>query len=169
MRKQYDKILSDAGASLPKRDAIDARIVDDVKHQTGRIINNADEIAGLIPTEEIHRTFEIPEDWKAENNMGSASETDIVENGEYKGYTWIEAYVNDWTAKASKPANPEIVVMSPAIASVNKTVSGLTVNNGNWTVVKDTETVNYHAAATPAQGTEITKFELYDKNQLLKT
>lgn len=57
--------------------------------------------------------------------MGSASETDIVENGEYKGYTWIEAYVNDWTAKASKPANPEIVVMSPAIASVNKTVNGL--------------------------------------------
>ena len=53
----YDKILSDAGASLPKRDAIDARIVDDVKHQTGRTINNADEIAGLIPTEEIHRTF----------------------------------------------------------------------------------------------------------------
>lgn len=165
----YDKILSDAGASLPKRDAIDARIVDDVKHQTGRIINNADEIAGLIPTEEIHRTFEIPEDWKAENNMGSASETDIVENGKYKGYTWIEAYVNDWTAKASKPANPEIVVMSPAIASVNKTVNGLTVNNGNWTVVEDTETVNYHAAATPVQGTEITKFELYDKNQLLKT
>ena len=26
-----------------------------------------------------------------------------------------------------------------------------------------------HAAATPVQGTEITKFELYDKNQLLKT
>lgn len=135
-----------------KDDAIDARIVDDVKHQTGRIINNADEIAGLIPTEEIHRTFEIPEDWKAENNMGSASETDIVENGEYKGYTWIEAYVNDWTAKASKPANPEIVVMSPAIASVNKTVSGLTVNNGNWTVVKDTETVNYHAAGYAGSG-----------------
>ena len=33
--------------------------------------------------------------------------------------------------KASKPANPEIVVMSPAIASVKKTVNGLTVNNGN--------------------------------------
>ena len=45
------------------------------------------------------RVFSIPDDWKSENGMGTASETEIVKSGQYAGYTWIEAYVNDWTLK----------------------------------------------------------------------
>ncbi len=166
-----DSVLEDVGATLPKRDSIDARVVADVKNRTGRIINNEEEVGGLVGIESSERVFEIPDDWKAENGMGSAKDEDIVPDGVWAGYTWIEAYVNDWTEKMSEnsPTNPEITVTSPAIASVNSTVNGQTVNNGNWTVIKENETVSYKASASAVGDTTITKMELYDDETLLYT
>ena len=165
----YEEVLSDAGATLPRRDSIDARIVADVKNGTGRIVNNANETGGLIEMEETSRVFEIPEDWKNANSMGSASETDIVESGEWAGYTWIEAYVNDWTESQDAPSNPDIVVTSPAIASLSDEINGYAVDNGNWAVISDNEELNYSAVGIPVDGTEITKMELYDGNELIRT
>ena len=165
----YEEVLSNAGATLPRRDSIDARIVADVKNGTGRIVNNANETGGLIEMEETSRVFEIPEDWKNANNMGSASETDIVESGEWAGYTWIEAYVNDWTESQDAPSNPDIVVTSPAIASLSDEINGYAVDNGNWAVISDNEELNYSAVGIPVDGTEITKMELYDGNELIRT
>ena len=51
--------------------------------------------------------------------MGAGvAEADIVTSGVWAGYTWVEAYVNDWTEQQSvqAPTNPEIVVTSPVIA-----------------------------------------------------
>ena len=53
----YQTVLNNVGATLPKRDAIDARIVNDVINQTGRIINNADEVGGHINTETTYRNL----------------------------------------------------------------------------------------------------------------
>lgn len=157
-------ILSDVGATLPKRDNIDARVIEDVKNQTGRIINRDEEVGAFTGITEAHRTFEIPADWKAANGMGSSKESDIVTNGKFKGYTWIEAYVNDWTEQQSAPTNPTVTVTSPAIAAMSGTS-----NKSKWAVIKDNETLSYKAAATPADGTSITKMELYDEEKLIKT
>jgi large repetitive protein len=35
----YEHVLQDAGATLPRRDAVDERIVREVRHKTGHIIN----------------------------------------------------------------------------------------------------------------------------------
>lgn len=165
----YNYVLNNVGATLPKRDAVDARIIDDVKNGTGRIVNSANEVGGLIPQQEVQRTFEIPEEWKAENNMGNAKETDIVPDGEFAGYTWIEAYVNDWTAEQSLPTNPHITVTSPAISSLNSNINGIDVDNGNWTVINEDSSIYYSAKADAAGGYPITHMELYDKNTLLET
>lgn len=166
-----EAILPDIGATLPRRDSIDARVIADVKNQTGRIINNEEEVGGLAGIQNSERTFVIPEDWKTANNMGSAKDSDIVPSGVWAGYTWIEAYVNDWTEQQSKtiPTNPTVTVTSPAIASIGKTVNGQTVDNGNWLVIKDNQTVNYKASALPVGETSITKMELYDCETLIKT
>lgn len=160
----YQTVLNNVGATLPKRDAIDARIVNDVINQTGRIINNADEVGGHINTETAYRTFEIPKSWKDENAMGSAKETDIVPSGEFAGYTWIEAYVNDWTAQQSAPTNPSITVTAPAVQDMNSLGS-----TNRWAVINDSETLTYQATATAKEGTEITKFEIYDGTKLIHT
>lgn len=166
-----DDVLPDAGATLPRRDSIDARVIADIKNQTGRIINNEEEVGGLVGIQNSEKKFEIPQEWKTENNMGSAQDSDIVPSGVWAGYTWIEAYVNDWTAQQSEtaPTNPEIIVTSPAIASINETVNGQNVMNGNWTVIKDTDTISYKASAAPVGDTAITKMELYDFETLIQT
>lgn len=165
----YEYVLANAGATLPKRDAEDARVINDVKNRTGRIINNADEVGGSIETETVYKKFEIPEEWKSANSMGNANETDIVPNGEFAGYTWIEAYVNDWTENAALPSNPMITVLSPATSAVYDSINGYNIDNGVWKVMKDNETLTYHAAADAVTGTTVLSMELYDGNTLLKT
>lgn len=171
----YDYVLQNAGATLPKRDAVDARIVSDVKYGTGRVINNATEVGGLIEQEEEYRTFEIPEDWILNNGLSGLDETDIIQDGEYAGYTLIEAYINEWTAEQSDtpPTNPEIVVKSPAIASVDDVIniggSDVEVDNGDWEVFFEDEAVRYSAEAFAVGGNAVTKMELYDGNTLIES
>ena len=165
-QETYEYVLNNVGATLPRRDEIDARIVNDVKNGTGRIINNADEVSGFIPIESDSRRFEIPSDWLAENGLTGTAETYIIESGEFAGYTVIEAYVNDWTEEQSAivPANPNIIVQSPAISALNNTIEGLDIDNGEWTVITEGETIQYKAAAIAQGGSAVTKMELYDKN-----
>lgn len=165
----YEYVLSNAGATLPKRDAVDARIINDVKNQTGRIINSANEVGGLIKPEETTRVFSIPDEWKTKHNLTPYKETDIISGGEFDGYTLIEAYVNDWTAQQELPTNPMITVLSPAVASVESNVNGYDINNGNWAVAKTDEEIFYNAVADPIGNTSVTKMELYDKNSLIST
>lgn len=161
----YEDVLNNAGATLPRRDAVDARIVADVKNRTGRIINNADEVGGATATTTSEtRVFTIPDEWKSENGMGSAAETDIVSSGTWKGYTWIEAYVNDWTAKQSTPTNPDITILAPAVQDMSSLGS-----NNNWCVTNDVKKVNYKATITPKDGTSITKVEIYRGSNLYRT
>ncbi len=164
-------VLTDVGATLPKRDSIDARVVADAENRTGRIINMEEEVGGFTGIENSERVWEIPEEWKTANGMGSSSDSDIVESGTWAGYTWMEAYVNEWTLEQSEtpPTNPKVTVTSPAIAAVGSTVNGQTVNNGNWSVIKDTDTLSYKANAKAVGDTEITKMELYDREELIKT
>lgn len=161
----FEDVLATAGASLPRRDSIDARVVNDVRKGTGRIINQEEEVGGLTGITSEERAFEIPEEWKTENKMGTAKETDIVSDGEFAGYTWIEAYVNDWTSEQSAPTNPTITVTSPKVASYATAVDA-TDGKGSWTVVNAGEAVNYIAAADTD---DVVKMELYDGTTLLKT
>ena len=167
----YETVLNEAGATLPRRDAVDARIVADVRNQTGRIINNANEVGGATATLTSEtRVFTIPNEWKTTNGMGSAAETDIVpSSSEWAGYTWIEAYVNDWTESQSAPTNPNITVTSPAIQSLSSAINGQTVDTGNWTVINDTETLNYKAVASANGDTTISKIEIFDGADVINT
>ena len=47
--KAYEAVLANAGAILPRRDAADARVVDEVRNGTGRLINSQKEVGGYPP------------------------------------------------------------------------------------------------------------------------
>jgi len=161
----YINVLNNAGATLPRRDSIDARIVAETKNRTGRIIDKVYEVGGFINTdanpENNARVFTIPEEWKIANNMGNSAETDIVPSGVWKGYTWIEAYVNDWTAQQESPTNPVVTVHSPKISTMN--------TNEQWLVVNQGEPILYHATTEQVGNYPINKMELYDGDVLVKT
>ena len=159
----YD-VIANVGATLPRRDAVDARITADALNGTGRIINQEEETGGLTGIESETRAFEIPSEWKDENGMGSAAESDIAPSG----YTWIEEYVNDWTARQAAPSNPSITVHSPAVAYYENTMDK-TGGKGFWTIADEDEGVVYSMTAEAAEGTEIVKTEIYDGTELLYT
>lgn len=164
----FEDVIANVGATLPRRDSIDARVVADAQNGTGRIINGIAEVGGFSGIASEKRVFSIPEEWKTKTGMGTSKETDIVPGGIWAGYTWIEAYVNDWTQEQSAPSNPDVTVISPAVADTSKT-SDKTNSKGFWSVINDEETLAYGAEAQAKEGTSITKIELYDGENLIDT
>ncbi len=169
----FEDVLATVGASLPRRDSIDARIVNDVRNGTGRIINQEEEVGGLTSITSEERKFEIPAEWKAENNMGDAKETDIVNDGEFAGYTWIEAYVNDWTSEQVVPENPVVEMIAPRDVDVDDMLHAEEHEGmpryffDKWQVIAEGEEIQVWAGL--GEGKDITKVELYDRTSVLKT
>jgi hypothetical protein len=97
----YDEVLKNAGVVFPKRDAVDNRIVKQVKTRTGRIIDSQNQVGGwpvyqggLYPAD--NDNDGIPNDWETAhgldpNNAGDASNFNALAPS---GYTWIEEYIN---------------------------------------------------------------------------
>jgi len=98
-RISYKKILESGGANLPKRDAVDQRIVHDVKNRTGNIIKSQEEVGGWpelkstsAPKDTDHDG--IPNDWELNNGLNPQDATDrnnLTENG----FTMLEKYINN--------------------------------------------------------------------------
>ncbi len=149
----YEDVLKNVGATLPKRDAIDSRVVADVRNGTGRVINTDEEVGSLSSIESASRAFVIPQDWKTAHGMGTASETAKAPSG----YTWIEEYAND-IASGAAPTNPDITVSYPAVADRNQTYDKK--SEGSWLVTDGA--VSYSCRAYAKPGTEVTKMELWD-------
>ncbi len=160
----YAAVLDNAGATLPKRDAVDARIINDVRNRTGTLINSADEVGGVPDFEKAERVFEIPKEWKDDNGMGSKKETDIVPDGKWAGYTWVEAYANDLAANAQKPSNPKITIITPAIDSADE-------SDARRVVLAAGEELTYSALAEPQNPgePEIAYVDIYDGAERIKT
>jgi len=107
-------VLFSAGASYPKRDIIDIRIVNDVKNKTGGLIaSTANQkeggwpaLASLpAPADDDHDGM--PNEWETANNLNpnDAIDRNIIGNN---GYTMIEVYLNslvDSTSTALKNLN----------------------------------------------------------------
>ena len=153
----YETTLATVGASLPRRDAIDARVVNDVKNGTGRIINKAEEVGAFAGIQNAERLFVIPDEWKAAHNMGDAADADIAPSG----YTWIEEYVNEWTDAQSAPTNPEITVISPQTANTTLTEDKIG-GKGFWLVTDKDNKIEYKAVSENAE-----ICELYDGGIIL--
>ena len=96
----YERVLADVGATFPERDAVDIRIINDVKNGTGRIINNEDEVGGwpelrsAAPPEDSDSDG-MPDEWEKKHNLNPDDYFDTkAGNLSPEGYTNIEVYLN---------------------------------------------------------------------------
>jgi pectate lyase len=96
----YERVLAEAGAALPKRDAVDIRIVNDVMSGTGRIINHEEEVGGWpdLKSTKAHQDSDrdgMPDYW--EKRYGFDSDDTANRNGDIDGdgYTNLEEYLNN--------------------------------------------------------------------------
>lgn len=107
--KSYMEVLRSAGASLPKRDTLDQRIIQDVIKRTGRIIdvqggfahgtpyelsNKAWPMLRSLPTPKDTDRDGIPDEWEKKQGLNPADPKDASAYTLDKNYTNIEIYIN---------------------------------------------------------------------------
>ncbi len=119
-QQAYEEVLAKAGATYPKRDALDARIIDEVENRTGRFANVHEEVGGLPYTEEIHRGADfdkdhdgIADEWEINNGLDPNNGKDSVLIAE-NGYANVENYFNSLVDMDYSPDNPQVRITSPS-------------------------------------------------------
>ena len=97
----FARVLEFGGAVLPKRDAVDERIVNGIKNRSGKIIKSQEDIGGWpelksepAPKDSDHDGM--PDDWEIKNelNPNDGEDRNIVSKD---GYTMLEKYLNGLT------------------------------------------------------------------------
>ncbi|WP_395738164.1 polysaccharide lyase family 1 protein [Prosthecobacter sp.] len=100
----YAAVLAQAGATQPKRDAADARIVSDVKNGTGSMINSPAEVGGhpklaggAAPADTDHDGM--PDAWEQAHGLDSQNAADGKADAGNDGYTNLEEYLHSLSAQ----------------------------------------------------------------------
>lgn len=96
----YEKVLKEAGAILPYRDAVDTRVINGIQTGTGKIINSPQEVGGypnLSPQKSILTDSDndgMPDDWEKESKLNPKDSIDGSQDLDNDGYTNLEEFLN---------------------------------------------------------------------------
>lgn len=99
----YEEVLAHAGATLPRRDAVDERIVREVREGSGAHIDSQWEVGGWPgmragrPARDTDRDG-IPDEWEIARGLNPRDAANAVLAAP-SGYTWIEEYLNELAAR----------------------------------------------------------------------
>jgi pectate lyase len=101
-RAAYNQVLLYAGAIVPVRDSIDARLVSDVKAGTGSIIDSQYQVGGWLENFTTYSSLQdqdedgIPSDWEHAHGLNPNDPDDASDPSRLSpaGYSWIEEYIN---------------------------------------------------------------------------
>ena len=155
----YNDVLAKAGAVFPRRDAYDARLINEIKSGEGRLLNKEYEIGGLPVSETEIRDADFDKDndgisdlWEDENGLDSSDSGDSLEfASDGSGYTNLEKYINSLVDYDYVPQNPQITMTSP-------------VNNSSYRVGNSVE-VSIDAQAS--EGAEVDKVEIFNGEEVI--
>ena len=101
----FNDVLASAGASIPKRDTIDLRLVNDVLQVTGHSIATTDEqpeggwpLLNSLPAPADDDHDGMPNEWELAHNLNPNDPEDRNNIGQ-DGYTQLEVYLNNLTGE----------------------------------------------------------------------
>ncbi len=99
--KAYETVLAEAGASLPARDPVDARIVEEVRKRSGSIIDSQKAVGGWPSYRQAEPLGDsdgdgIPDSWETAHGLNPHDPADAARTGAGHVYTNIEEYLNDF-------------------------------------------------------------------------
>lgn len=100
----FDRVLAGAGCTRPVRDAVDERIINDVRQQWTRVVNNPSEVggwpelaAGMASPDSDHDGM--PDAWEKQHGLNPADIADAAKDVDGDGYTNIEEFLNGTNPK----------------------------------------------------------------------
>lgn len=153
----YNYVLASAGCSLPKRDTLDARIVNDVRNRTGKTIDcqggyphgtpfsttvNAWPTLNSLtaPTDSDHDGM--PDTWETDRglNPNDANDRNLYN---INGYTHLENYLNGDSIVAKGVANT--CITSKNVISTN-TSNWLHLADSSYSIITGIDTLNLIAS-----------------------
>ena len=94
----YELVLAHAGASL-SRDAVDERVIADVRNRTGRLLDSQDEVGGwpILRTRGVWADADgdgMADVWEAAHGLDPEDPKDGPQDRDGDGYTNLEEYIN---------------------------------------------------------------------------
>ena len=97
--KAYERLLASCGATLPARDAVDARIAEEIKTGKGRIINSQKDVGGWPELESTPAPKDadrdgMPDAWETTHGLDPSDPSDAARDTDGDGYTNIEEWLN---------------------------------------------------------------------------
>lgn len=97
----FEEVLQHAGAVMPGRDAVDSRIVDDVKNRSGKIINSPSDVGGWPELESGEARVDsdkdgLPDTWETARALDPHDPDDAQLNSGVGSA--LESYLNELTA-----------------------------------------------------------------------
>ena len=98
-RAAYEKVLNLCGATLPRRDAVDARIVKQVRTGTGQPIQSQNDVGGWpelksAPAPTDSDNDGMPDAWETRYDLNPKYSSDAAQDKDGDGYTNIEEWMN---------------------------------------------------------------------------
>ncbi len=98
-----EAVLAAVGASVPIRDSVDARIVDQVRQRRGAIIDSQAQVGGWpqyrqSPPPKDSDNDGMPDDWETAHGLYPKDPSDGPKDRDGDGYTNVEEYLNDLAA-----------------------------------------------------------------------
>ena len=176
----YNSVLNGAGATLPKRDTLDERVINDVRNRTGRIIDvqggyphgtpyiqtvNAWPTLNSLPAPADTDKDGMPDAW--ETSMG-LNPNDPSDRNNYtpNGYTQLENYLNSITSSAL-PLNLlafKAVVIGKEVAATWSTVNE--INTRSFDVEKSADGRGFISAGSIVanNSSQINSYSFTDNN-----
>lgn len=127
----YQEVLGKAGATLPKRDAVDARIVNDIINGTGRFINNEYEVGGYPQLHSLPAPIDsdqdgMPDEWETAQGLNPNDPADgKAITG--SGYSNLENYLNSLVDMGHIAENPVAEITSPTLNSIHEVGKDLVI------------------------------------------
>lgn len=98
----FGLVLNKAGATLPRRDPVDTRVVSDARNGTGKIIHNETEVGGWPTYTSANPPADtlndgIPDEWKKAHGL-PLNDPNLAQSVTTNGYTQLELYLNSLVA-----------------------------------------------------------------------
>ena len=92
-------VLATVGASLPRRDSVDARIISEVRDRRGSIIDSQQQVGGWPELKSTAAPKDsdgdgVPDDWERRFGLNPSDPSDANLDKDGDGYTNIEEYLN---------------------------------------------------------------------------
>jgi pectate lyase len=107
----YHDILALAGASLPIRDQVDLRLIEELKLRKGKIIDHPSQVGGWPFLRNGKAPLDsdgdgMPDEWEIRHGLDPIDPSDAIADRNDDGYTNIEEYINQITAAPAREPLP---------------------------------------------------------------